>query len=416
LVNGAYTKFGRRKKFVEFLKKIVGDGILLVDGDVHKKQRKLMNPLFGNHSIRDMIPKFTRITNKLKDIWRDEIKNSQNVNNDIDKKCAIIDVGHYMGRASLDVIGIVGFDSEINSLIKSSSLADSLSTLFDHKYGSAFNLLSLALPILRLLPLKINQDTQNASIEIEKITRKLVQDKFDELKKGKLDSNDLISVLVKASYGQEIDNNEQMSFEEIRNQIMTFLIAGHETTGVMMSWILYYLSKDQEIQDKLREEIVKEFPDKDSELNFDQINSMEYLNAVCKETLRIVPPVVLVGRTANEDVMIDEYLIPKDTPIFVPIYQIHHSPSIWGEDVEKFNPSRWFTEKVKGLTHYNFMPFSAGPKSCIGNRLALNEAKVILCNLLRNFQFHEVKGFKVTSKANMTLRPDPTVKLPLIPY
>ncbi|CAH1768459.1 14254_t:CDS:2, partial [Entrophospora sp. SA101] len=118
---------------------------------------------------------------------------------------------------------------------------------------------------------------------------------------------------------------------------------------------------------------------------------------------------VLVGRTANEDVMIDEYLIPKDTPIFVPIYQIHHSPSIWGEDVEKFNPSRWFTEKVKGLTHYNFMPFSAGPKSCIGNRLALNEAKVILCNLLRNFQFHEVKGFKVTSKANMTLRPDPTM-------
>ncbi|CAJ0634323.1 1270_t:CDS:10 [Entrophospora sp. SA101] len=411
LVNGAYTKFGRRKKFVEFLKKIVGDGILLVDGDVHKKQRKLMNPLFGNHSIRDMIPAFTRVSNTLKDLWKDEIKNSQNVNNDIDKKCAIIDVGHYMGRASLDVIGIVGFDSEINSLIKSSSLADSLSTLFDHKYGSAFNLLSLALPILRLLPLKINQDTQNASIEIEKITRKLVQDKFDELKKGKLDSNDLISVLVKASYGQEIDNNEQMSFEEIRNQIMTFLIAGHETTGVMMSWILYYLSKDQEIQDKLREEIVKEFPDKDSELNFDQINSMEYLNAVCKETLRIVPPVVLVGRTANEDVMIDEYLIPKDTPIFVPIYQIHHSPSIWGEDVEKFNPSRWFTEKVKGLTHYNFMPFSAGPKSCIGNRLALNEAKVILCNLLRNFQFHEVKGFKVTSKANMTLRPDPTVKL-----
>nr|CAG8633114.1 981_t:CDS:2 [Entrophospora candida] len=411
LVTDTYTKF-RRKKIMGYLKKIIGEeGILVVDGDVHKKQRKLMSPSFSNHSIRDMIPAFTRVSNTLKDIWKDEIKNSQNVNNDIGKKSAIIDVGCYMGRVSLDVIGIVGFDSEINSLIESSRLADSLATLFDNKYGVAFNLLSIALPILRLLPLKINQDIENASIEIEKITRKLVQNKFDELKKGKLDSNDLISVLVKASYGQEIDKNEQMSFEEIRNQIMTFLIAGHETTGVMMIWILYYLSKDQEIQDKLREEIVKEFPDKDSELNFDQINSMEYLNAVCKETLRIVPPATLVSRIANEDVMIDEYLIPKDTSIYIPIYQIHHLASIWGDDVEKFNPSRWFTEKVKGFSHYKHLPFSAGPRSCIGNRFALNEAKVVLCILLRNFQFHEVEGFKVTTKANITLRPDPTVKL-----
>ncbi|CAJ0629092.1 3641_t:CDS:2 [Entrophospora sp. SA101] len=318
-----------------YLKNIIGEGILAVDGDVHKKQRKLMSPSFSNHT-------FTRVSNTLKYLWKDEIKNGQNVNNDIGKKSAIIDVGCYMGRVSLDVIGIVGFDSEINSLIESSRLADSLSTLFDNKYGVAFNLLSISLPILRLLPLKINQDIENASIEIEKLQGNC--------------------------YGQEIDKNEQMSFEEIRNQIMTFFIAGHESTGVMMIWILYYLSKDQEIQDKLREEIVKEFPDKDSELNFDKINSMEYLNAVCKETLRIVPPATLVSCIAN-------------------------------------------VEKVKGFSHYKHLPFSAGPRSCIGNRFALNEAKVVLCILLRNFQFHEVEGFKVTTKANITLRPDPTVKL-----
>ncbi|CAJ0903116.1 12257_t:CDS:2 [Entrophospora sp. SA101] len=403
LVSDAYAKFGKRKGFLGFLNRILGEGILAVDGDVHKRQRKLMNPSFSHNSIRDMIPAFTRVSNALKDIWKYEIKNSQNFNNDINKKSAIIDVGHYMGRVSLDVIGIVGFDSEINSLTRTSRLADTVNTLLDNKYGLVYILLSFVLPILRLLPLKINQDIENASTEIEKITRKLVQDKFDELKKGKLDSNDLVSILVKASYGQEIDKNEQMSFEEIRNQIMTFLVAGYETTGVIMAWALHYLSKDQEIQDKLRKEIVKEFPDKDFEPNFDQINSMEYLNAVCKETLRIAPP---------EDVMIGGYLVPKDTPIFVPIYQIHHLASIWGGDVEKFNPSRWFTEKVKGLSHYNYLPFSTGPRSCIGSKLALNEVKVVLCILLRNFQFHEVEGFKVTSKLNIiTLRPDPTVKL-----
>ncbi|CAH1760283.1 7200_t:CDS:2 [Entrophospora sp. SA101] len=410
LVNDAYTKFGKRKEILGYLKRIVGEGISMVTGDVHKRQRKLMNPSFGLNSIRDMIPVFIRVSNTLKDLWKYEIKNSQDINNnDIDKKSAIIDIGHYMGRASLDVICLTGFDSEINSLTGISRLADSLSALFDNKHGSAFNSISSLFPILKSLPLKINQDIENASIEIEEITRKLVQDKFDKLKEGKLDSNDLVSVLVKASYGQEIDQSERMSFEEIRNQIMTFLIAGHETTGVMMTWGLYYLSKDQEIQDKLREEIVKEFPNKDSELNFDQINSMEYLNAVCKEILRITPPAVT--RSTNEDVMIDEYLIPKNTPIFIPFYQIHHLASIWGDDVEKFNPSRWFTEKVKGLSRYNYLPFSAGPKSCIGSKLALNEAKIILCNLLRNFRFHEVEGFKVASKITITLRPDPTVKL-----
>jgi len=411
LVSDAYTNFSKTIPNLGYLKRILGEGISMVNGDVHKRQRKLMNPSFGPNNIRDMIPVFIRVSNTLKDIWKYEIKNSQNINNDINKKSAIIDIGHYMGRASLDVICITGFDSEINSLTGTSRLAESLSALFDNKDSSAFHSLSFIFPILRSLPLKINQEIEDATIEIEKITRKLVQDKFDQLKEGKLDSKDLISVLVKASYGQEMDKSERMSFEEIRNQIMTFLIAGHETTGVMMTWALHYLSKNQEIQDKLREEIVKELPNKDSEPNFDQINSMEYLNAVCKETLRIAPPVLFLIRAADEDVMIDEYLVPKGTPIFIPTYQIHHLASIWGDDVEKFNPSRWFTEKVKGLSHYNYLPFSAGPKSCIASKLALNEAKIILCNLLRNFRLHEVEGFKVASKMSITLRPDPTVKL-----
>ncbi|CAH1765704.1 1342_t:CDS:2 [Entrophospora sp. SA101] len=388
LVSDAYTKFGRKMATGPF-KRIIGEGLLALDGDVHKRHRKLMNPSFGHNSI----------------------KNSQNVNNNIDKKSAIIDVGRYMGKISLDVIGIVGFDSEIKSLTGTSRLAETLSTLLDNNDVLAISLLALALPIVNFLPLKMNKDIENAAIEIEKITKELVQDKFDKLKQGKLDSNDLVSVLVKASYGQEIDKSEQMSFEEIRNQIMTFLIAGYETTAVMLSWALYYLSRDQEIQDKLREEIVKEFPDKDFEPNFDQINSMEYLNAVCKEILRISSPALFSHRIAKEDVMIDEYLVPKGTEILIPIYQIHHMASIWGDDVEEFKPSRWFTEKVKGLSHYNYLPFAAGPRSCIGNKLALNEAKVVLCTLLRNFQFHEVEGFKITSKISITLRPDPTVKL-----
>ena len=104
------------------------------------------------------------------------------------------------------------------------------------------------------------------------------------------------------------------------------------------------------------------------------------------------------------------YFIPKGTLIVIPIYTIHRMPSIWGPDVEKFNPDRWFDEHtINSITNYNYLPFLTGPRSCIGNKVALNEMKFFLVNLIRNFEFYEIEGIEVKRKLFISQIPDPAL-------
>ncbi|CAB4429227.1 unnamed protein product [Rhizophagus irregularis] len=132
-----------------------------------------------------------------------------------------------------------------------------------------------------------------------------------------------------------------MTDEELQYQIMTFLIAGHETTSASTLWALHLLAQHPHEQDLLREELVKAFPDK-SNFNptYDEINSLEYLNCTVKEILRIHSPASIVGRANVKDVVLGEYLIPKNTTIMMAISALHKSPEIWGPTANDFDPKR----------------------------------------------------------------------------
>ncbi|CAI2178240.1 9166_t:CDS:2 [Funneliformis geosporum] len=161
---------------------------------------------------------------------------------------------------------------------------------------------------------------------------------------------------------------------------MTFLFAGHETTSNATSWALYLLAQHPNVQDLLRDELVKAFPDK-SKFNptFEEINSLEYLNCVIKETLRLYAPVTAMRRTNINDKMLGDIFIPKNTVIDIPIATLQRLPSIWGPTVEDFDPTRWLNPSLtENVTNYNYMPFGAGIRSCIGNKLALSEFKILL--------------------------------------
>ncbi|CAB5216649.1 unnamed protein product [Rhizophagus irregularis] len=133
-----------------------------------------------------------------------------------------------------------------------------------------------------------------------------------------------------------------MTDNELKYQIMTFLLAGHETTSVSTSWALYFLSKYPHMQDLLREELVKAFPDK-SKFNptFDEINSLEYLNCVVKETLRLNPPVGATSRLNTKDEVFGGYHVPKNTVMIIAISTLHQLPEIWGPTATEFDPKRW---------------------------------------------------------------------------
>ncbi|CAI2191756.1 11766_t:CDS:2 [Funneliformis geosporum] len=192
---------------------------------------------------------------------------------------------------------------------------------------------------------------------------------------------------------------------------MTFLFAGHETTSNATSCALFLLAQHPYEQDLLREELVKAFPNKSKfSPTFDEINSLEYLNCIIKEILRLTPPSVVIFRTSFEDKVIAGHFIPKDTQIDIPIVALNRLPSIWGPTADEFVPKRWLDPSLI-ITNYNYLTFSTGNRACIGNKLALNEFKILLSMLVRNFVFQPVEGLNIKKKPGFLTKLDPYLEL-----
>ncbi|CAB4478300.1 unnamed protein product [Rhizophagus irregularis] len=352
----------------------------------------MMTPAFTHSNIKEMVPTFIRVTSNLKDLIEKEI-NQGNSN---------INLTPYISKTTLDIIGLVGFNYEFNSLTSPNVLAEAYASIFNNQLNTlqaAVILLANYIPFLRDIPVDMNVKFKNACATIERESKKLAEKKFKEAENGELENKDLLSLLINTN--KTLPDEEKMTHEELKNQIMTFLIAGHETTNVTTCWALYSLAQHPHEQDLLREELVKAFPDK-SNFNptYDEINSLEYLNCVIKETLRLNTPVPAVRRTNLKDEVLGEHLIPKNTEIFIGISVLQKSTEIWGPRADDFDPKRWLDPSlIKNITNLNYLPFLNGARGCIGNKVALAEAKILLGMLIRNFVFQPIEGVQIKKES-----------------
>ncbi|RGB26998.1 cytochrome P450 [Rhizophagus diaphanus] len=384
---------------------IIGRGLVLAEGEEHKRQRKMMIPAFAHNNIKEMVPTFIRVASTLKELIEDKINKGESE----------INLTPYISKATLDVIGLVGFNYEFNSLTSSNELADAYASLFSNTTNPVarffISVLSSYIPFIRNIPIDINRKFKNACVVVDRESKKLMEEKNNEAKNGELKSKDLLSLLININKTLPIE--ERLSDEVLQYQIMTFLIAGHETTSSTIMWALYLLAKYPHEQDLLREELVKAFPDK-SKFNpsFDEINSLEYLNCIVKETLRTHSPAPMISRANVEDKVIGGYLIPKNTTIMIALSALHKSTEIWGPTANDFDPKRWLNPLyTKNVTNYNYLPFITGTRSCIGNKLALTEFKILLSTLIRNFVFQPIEGFQFKERSLMSNKPNPYLGL-----
>ncbi|KAF0542315.1 cytochrome P450 [Gigaspora margarita] len=374
-----------------------GDGILLAEGDSHKRQRKMMNPSFAFANVKEMVPTFVQAGHKLKDIWMKQIGNNK------EERITITTV---IPKITLDVIGLVGFNYEFNSTTSESELAHAYKALVGRNTSFLFRTVESFFPFIRKLPIPYYTDFYDSIKTIKKVSEKLISEQKNSTIQGK----DLLSLLVQSNEKLPVD--EQLTHNELISQVMILLLAGHETTSTALSWALYFLAKNPDVQDRLRKEVVELFTDRDHFPTFDEIEQLKYLECVFKETLRIVPPVPGLFRTNLNDEILNGYVIPKGTPMLIAIHAIHHDPSIWGNDAEYFNPSRWLDPEIKSkITNSNFIPFSAGPKNCLGMKMAHLELKSILSVIIRNFEFKLVEGFTFKKKLIGIAKPIPGVDL-----
>lgn len=392
--------FIKPPEFKVGLGRILGIGILLAEGEEHKvkpaqysalvyykyltyrqKQRRHLMPAFSFRHIKDLYPTFWTKSRELVETLKETVGH---YDKDQAKMSSAIDVDAWVGRATLDIIGVAGLGKDFGALASpDNELNRTYRSIFKiNRTARILGLISIFVPLrlLRLLPLKRNDDMAAASKYIRSFCHDLIQEK----KKILGEDVDILSVALRS--GGFTDEN-------LVDQLMTFLAAGHETTASSMIWAIYALCKHPEMQKRLREEVRSKLPslnNTEAEISAADIDGLPYLHAVCNEVLRLYPPVGLTLRKAAKDTTIVGHFIPKDTTIILSPRAINLSKKLWGDDALDFNPERWLAPGQANSggadSNYSFMTFLHGPRGCIGQAFAKAEFACLLAAWIGSFE------------------------------
>ncbi|KAI0358319.1 cytochrome P450 [Trametes cingulata] len=416
------------------LAKIIGEGVLFREGEHHRRQRRVMNPAFGPTQIRELTEIFVQKSLELRDVWEGQIARDGGA-------FARIDVLSGLSKMTLDVIGLAGFNYRFNALNPGGSnevsdeLYDAFQVIFrpDSKI-TVLMVLKNFFPILDFIPDEHSRRSKRAQDVMRRVGKQLIAEKkaeiARELAEGKekggsgrndMRGRDLLTLLLKANMANEIPENQRLSEEDVLAQVPTFLVAGHETTSTATTWCLYALTQAPEVQKKLREELFTLETDMPT---MDELNSLPYLDAVVRETLRVHAPVPFTFRVATKDDVIpvsepfvdkygqvqDNIRISPGTSIIIPIMALNRSKKLWGEDAREFKPERWENppEAISSIPGVwgHMLTFLGGPRACIGFRFSLVEMKALVFTLVRAFEFElAVPPEEIRKKASIVQRP-----------
>ncbi|GAA5968939.1 hypothetical protein JCM3765_002935 [Sporobolomyces pararoseus] len=441
---------------------ILGKGVLFAEGDDHRRQRRILQPAFSPAHIRALGPVFFEYSYKLREIWRNLVKTGADDEKAFastesyedyrrkkeDKQEATLDIMPWLSRLTLDIIGYAGFGYTFDSLNRTENkLATAFAGMFSPSAvakkprPSAFLIQRIigffirALPILNLakwIPNERIQRVRQGFATLESESRNIIESKQGEVEKDGLESvrgsKDLIALLLKSS---SQDAKQKMSAEELRGQLTTFLLAGHETTSTSLTWTLWTLARFPEKQTRLRQEIREARKKAKSEgleeIESDDLNALPYLDAVTREILRLESPVsATIRHAAQDDVIplsrpiksnldpnktISHISVKKGQILFIPVTAVNHSKEIFGPDASEFRPERWIGDeanKIQGKVGVwsSMLTFLAGPRSCIGYKFALLELKAILSTLIDEFEFSlRDPPFEIERRSAIVMRP-----------
>lgn len=367
-------------------------------------------PAFAYRHVKDLYPVFWSKSCELAKAitTASQTQGSESVQ-DL-KNAPVVEISGWASRATLDIIGVAGMGKDFDAIKDpDNELHNTYRTLFQvGGQASILGILSLILPfwIFPMLPMKRNTEIRDGARLIRRTCRQLIDIKKKKLEnKEELSGVDIISVALESG-GFTEDN--------LVDQMMTFLAAGHETTATAMTWAILLLCQNPEVQSRLREEIRAKLPsinDTDTPITAQILDQLPYLQAVCNEILRVKPPVTLTLRVAARDTSIQNLFVPAGTRIILSPEAVNMSPSLWGADASKFNPDRWLGEGPKAHnggadSNFAYMTFLHGPRSCIGQAFAKAEFAFLLAAVVGRFEMElEDKERVIEIQGGITSKP-----------
>ncbi|MFC3979083.1 bifunctional cytochrome P450/NADPH--P450 reductase [Streptosporangium jomthongense] len=359
-----------------------GDGLFTArhDEPVWGHAHRILMPAFSQRSMKAYFPQMLEIAQNLVGKWA--ISDEVNVPDD-------------MTRLALDTISLTGFDYRFNSF-QSPELHPFLQAM--GRSLTEAMLRNRQLPLVTKL--KKRQDTAYRS-DIQ-VMQDLVDDVIRQRRStGRGDTKDLLGLMLKAA---DPRSGERLSDENIRNQVLTFLIAGHETTSGLLSFALYNLLRNPHVLARAYAEVDRLLPG-DTVPTYDTIMKLDVIPRVLEETLRLWSPIPAFAVKPFEDTELGGYPITKDHVAVVLLGQLHKHPGVW-ERPEEFDIDRWLPENRKGHHPAAYKPFGNGERACIGRQFALTEARLALAMVLQRFAISDPDAYRMKIKQMLTLKPE----------
>ena len=365
------------------MRRAVGNnGLFVSEGEFYRRQRKLMAPCFQPRHIASYADTIVSYAGRIMhDEWEDG---------------AVIDINHAMIRFTMSIIGKVLFDTDF--LSETDELGAAINTGLAHAVRTLTSPFTLPLNI----PTPYNRRVRQATRLVEERLRQMI----DERRKSSGERNDLLSLLLQA----RDDEGQPMSERQLIDECLTLFTAGHETTAAALAWTWYLLCTHPESYQKLQQEVDQELQGRLP--TYADLPRLPYCLQVFKETMRLYPPAPGILREALHDTVIDGYRVPKGTTLMISPYTLHRRADYFSEP-ESFQPERFTPEREKLLPHSSYIPFSAGPRICIGNHFALMEGQLLIATIAQRYAFSLVPGQNVVPDLihNLALRPGGKVEV-----
>jgi len=385
----AYARYQSKSQAYGVLRILFGNGLVTSEGEFWRGQRKLAQPAFHRRRLDAL---FAMMVERANDCARSL--------NEAALAGAAVDVGPAFSHLTLDIISRAMFSTDVEGA--AADVSRHIATLNEYALRLLRNPWLFLLP--RTFPTPFTSGQFHALKSLNEIVFGIIKARRHQPDRH----DDLLAMLLSAC---DEETGRGMTDEQLRDEVMTVFVAGHETTANAMTWLTYLVSQHPEVEEKLLAESDAQCPAEG--LTSANIGRFAYARQVIEESLRIYPSIWSIGRRCGEDDEVGGCHIPRGMNVVVPIFHFHWSERYW-KDAQRFDPERFGPERRPAPDAMTYLPFGAGPRSCIGNHFALQELAIMTATFYRHFAFRLAPGFTVEPDPLITLRPKHGMRMRIV--
>ena len=408
-------------------KRVLGNGLITSEGKIHDVQRRLVQQAFNRNRIKT----YGKIISEYSSVY---------INNNW-KDGLVLDIHKEMTKLTLAIISKILFGSNTLELSDIDNISNSITIIIEY-------INKLRIPFLKfieILPLPSTIKYKRALSDLDKLIYHKINERRQKTKQSQDESEntldfsektkafqnkdniDMLSILIASSYNKETDNKENTLYEDgnvvrmdnrqLRDEVMTMFLAGHETTANALTWTIYLLALHPKIESKIVDEIISLTGSDDIDnrlITPDDVSKLKYTEMVLMESMRLYPPSWAIGRQAIENYnLANKYVIPSGSVLIISQYLVHHDSRYFSQP-DQFYPERWTPEFRASIPRFSYFPFGGGSRSCIGEPLAWMEGIIVLATIIKKWKITLEENMKhIELRPLVTLRPKYGIRVKL---